>query len=202
MEFILTASPEWFPRDQDGQAQDVRGGQWVADNLRFLQRRYGEPNVVSFTLHQDEKTPHIHAVVIPITKQGRLSADTLFNPLSLKQLQTDYANAMAGHGLERGIEGSRRPHLEMKQMYGLQELATVQLAPLAQPTVAKRFVLDMPPLLGREAWKDAQEARINAEITRQVGEADRRAQEAAKVAIANVGAKEHTQGLERQLRAS
>jgi hypothetical protein len=51
MEVILTTSPEWFKRGPDGQAQDMRKSKWVADNLYFLKEKFGEKNVVSFTLH-------------------------------------------------------------------------------------------------------------------------------------------------------
>jgi hypothetical protein len=207
MEVVLTASPEWFKRDQNGQVEDVRGGQWVESNLNFLKEKFGEKNVVSFTLHQDETTPHIHAVVIPITQneKGRtcLSADRLFNPTTLSQLQTDYAAAMAEHGLERGIEGSRRQHQDMKQVYGHQARTAAELAPLVQPVAVQEFKIEtMPGLLNRDEWRLTQEAAINAEIARQVGEAHKRAQEAGNVAVAHAGSTERVGVLERQLNAS
>jgi hypothetical protein len=206
MEVVLTASPEWFKRGQDGQAEDVRGGKWVESNLNFLKEKFGEKNVVSFTLHQDETTPHIHAVVIPITQneKGRacLSADRLFNPTTLAQLQTDYAAAMAGHGLERGVEGSRRQHEDMKQVYGHQARTAAELVPLVQPVAAQAFTLPDVPLMGRDTYRIEQQAAINAEIARQVGEAHKRAQEAGNVAVANAGSRERAEVLERQLNAS
>ena len=80
MELILTGSPEGFIRGQDGRAVDYSKSKWAGDNLRFLQEKFGAKNIVSFTLHQDEKTPHIHAVLVPITEKNTLSADQLFNP--------------------------------------------------------------------------------------------------------------------------
>jgi hypothetical protein len=207
MEVVLTASPEWFKRGQDGQAEDVRGGKWVESNLDFLKEKFGEKNVVSFTLHQDETTPHIHAVIIPISQndKGRacLSADRLFNPTTLAQLQTDYAAAMAPHGLERGVEGSRRQHEDMKQVYGHQARTAAELAPLVQPVAVEAFKIEsMPGLMNRDEWRHNQEAAINAEIARQVGEAHKRAQEAANVAVAHAGSTERVGVLERQLNAS
>lgn len=213
VEVVLTASPDWFKRGEDRQAEDVRGSKWVTDNLNFLKDKYGEKNVVSFTLHQDETTPHIHAVVIPLTGEGRLSADTLFNPESLTKLQTDYAKAMAEHGLERGIEGSRRQHLDMKQMYGRQDKTAAELGPLAQPvaTVPAQAVLlgEAPAVFGRETWRELEQARINADLVRQVQEANerteqanKRAQEAVQAAIANAGGREGAEVLTRQLNVS
>jgi hypothetical protein len=207
MEVVLTASPEWFKRDQDGQAEDVREGKWVESNLNFLKEKFGEKNVVSFTLHQDETTPHIHAVVIPITQneKGRtcLSADRLFNPTTLSQLQTDYAAAMGEHGLERGIEGSRRQHQDMKQVYGHQQATAAELAPLVQPVTVQAYKIEtMPGVMGRDTWKAEQEATINAEIARQVGEANQRLQRAGNVAIAHAGSSEQAEALARQLAIS
>jgi hypothetical protein len=203
MEVILTASPEWFKRGPDGQAEDVRGGMWVDSNLNFLKEKFGKKNVVSFTLHQDESTPHIHAVVIPISadKKGRacLSADRLFNPTTLKQLQTDYAAAMAPHGLERGVAGSRRQHEDMKQIYGHQAHTAAELAPLVQPVAAQAFTLPDVPLMGRDTWRAQQEAAINAEIARQVGEANQRLEKAGNVAVAHAGGTERADVLARQL---
>lgn len=203
MEFVLTASPEWFKRGADGQAEDMRESKWVADNLHFLKEKFGEKNVVSFTLHQDEKTPHVHAVVIPITDKNRLSADTLFNPKTLVKLQTEYAAAMGEHGLERGIEGSRRQHQDMKQVYGHQQTTAVELAPLVQPVVVQAYKIEtMPGLTGRDTWRAEQEAAINAEIARQVGEANQRLERAGNVAVAHAGSSEQAETLARQLAIS
>lgn len=202
MEIVLTASPEWFQRGHDGQAQDMRGSAWVTDNLNFLKEKFGEKNVVSFTLHQDEKTPHIHAVVVPITEKNHLSADTLFNPKTLGQLQTEYADVMASHGLERGVKGSRRQHQDMKQVYGEQAKTATELAPLVQLVAAQVFTLPDVPLLGGETWKAQQEAVINAEIARQVGEANQRLEKIGNVAVAHAGAVEQSKVLTRQLGVS
>jgi hypothetical protein len=203
MEVILTASPEWFKRDTTGQAEDVRGGKWVAENLHFLKQKFGEKNVVSFTLHQDEKTPHIHAVVIPITEKNRLSADTLFNPKTLAQLQTDYAQAMNHLGLERGVAGSRQQHQDMKQLYGYQKKTVAAITPLIEPLAAQPFNLDsMPGLLNRDRWKQTQESAINAEISRQISEANHRLEKAGNVAVAHASSTERVEVLARQLAIS
>lgn len=204
MEFILTASPERFKRDETGQATgDYRNNNWVKANLEFMQRQYG-PNLVAFTLHQDEKTPHIHAVVVPITADGRLCAKELFNPKTLRQLQTDYAQAMKPFGLERGIEGSRAQHVEMKHIYGLQQTQRQEiqkeLAPIQQPNeplqVSKPEMVD---LFNLERWRQQQEAQINAEYNRRLAEVQKAAQVAQNAAVANATAKEQGKVLQQRL---
>lgn len=79
----------------------------------FFKERYGEENVLNGTVHMDEATPHMHLGIIPVTKDGRLSAKTLFTPAELKSLQTDFARLVgAKYGLERGKEGSEAKHLD------------------------------------------------------------------------------------------
>lgn len=204
MEFILTASPEAFKRDQTGQfTGDYRESDWLKANLNFMKQQYGS-NLVAFTLHQDEKTPHIHAIVVPITPDNRLCAKELFTPKTLRQLQTDYAAAMKPFGLERGIEGSRAQHVDMKHIYGLQQAQRQEiqqeLAPIQQENqplqVSKPDVLD---LLNLERWRQQQEAQINAEYNRRLAEVQKAAQIAQNAAVANATAKEQGKVLQQRL---
>lgn len=207
MEFVLTASPERFQRDENGQTiGDYRNSSWVKANLEFMKQQYG-PNLVAFTLHQDEKTPHIHAVVVPITSDKRLCAKELFTPKTLRQLQTDYAEAMKPFGLERGVEGSRAKHTEMKHIYGLQQqerkAIEAELAPIQQPqpllTIEQPSMLD---LLSLDRWKQEQEARINAEYNQKLAEIRKAAEKAQNAAIANITAKEQEKVLQQRLETS
>jgi hypothetical protein len=204
MEFILTASPERFKRNEMGQViGDYREHPWVKANLEFMQQQYGK-NLVAFTLHQDEKTPHIHAIVVPITADGRLCAKELFNPKTLRQLQTDYAQAMKPFGLERGIKGSRAQHVEMKHIYGLQQAERQEiqqeLAPIHQQQEPLQISKpDMLDLLNLERWKQQQEAQINAEYNRRLAEVQQAAQIAQNAAVANATAKEQGKVLQQRL---
>lgn len=91
---------------------------WVKDNARFVKERYGIDNVIRFSLHRDERTPHIHCVITPITKDGRLSArEIVGNKKDLQQLQDDYAEAMKKYSLHRGLKGSKAKHYEVSEYY-------------------------------------------------------------------------------------
>ena len=78
---------------------------WALDNARWVGSLFGSDNVIDCSLHLDEKTPHIHAMVIPIDERGKLNARAFVGGTRerLSSLQTDYAGAMQKHGLERGI---------------------------------------------------------------------------------------------------
>ena len=203
VEVVMTGSPEAFIRDKDGRAVDYSNSKWLEDNLTFLREKYGEKNVVSFTIHQDEKTPHVHAVVIPITPDGRLSAKDIFNREGLRQLQTDYAAKMAPHGMERGIEHSQAEHQPMRRQYAQEAKTAQQVAELARPTpAAEPFKLTDVPLLGRDQWKVEQEARIQGELARQVSKERERAGKLANLAQVNTAAAERVKTLQKQLSTS
>jgi hypothetical protein len=205
MEVILTGSPEGFIRGQDGRAVDYSKSKWAQDNLNFLKEQFGAKNVVSFTLHQDEKTPHIHAVLAPITDKNTLSADKLFNPASLRQLQTEYAQAMAPHGMERGIEHSQAKHDPMQRLYGLEAQHAQHVAELTKPSApAPAIQLTDPPAAPwkHAEWKAGEELRINAELARQAEAARAQLVEVAKLAQANTAAAEQVRVLQKQLHTS
>jgi len=202
MEVILTGSPEGFVRDKNGRAADYSKSKWAQDNLDFLKEQFGAKNIVSFTLHQDEKTPHIHAVLAPITDKNTLSADKLFNPQSLRQLQTEYAQAMGPHGFERGVEHSQAKHDPVQRLYGLEAQHAQRVAELSKPTTPiPAFQLSDPPAVPwkHNEWKAGEEARINAELARQVETARTQLAEVVKLAQANTAAAEQVRVLQKQL---
>ena len=111
---------------------------WIDANLKWLKDTFGEENLVSCVLHMDEKTPHLHATVVPIvtgervrrkregekkyeTKSGpRLSADDVMRRTKLHEYQNSYAAAMKPFGLQRGIIGSTAKHQVNSDYYRLQ----------------------------------------------------------------------------------
>lgn len=85
--------------------------QWLEANIDFVKKEFGNDNIIRFTVHLDEKTPHIHAVVVPLTEDGRLSAKEIMgNREEMSARQTRYAQQMQPFGLERGVIGSKAVH--------------------------------------------------------------------------------------------
>ena len=120
---------------------------WCNDNLNWIKETFGEENLVSAVLHMDEKTPHIHATVIPIVSgerrkakkentdsykkknqnSNRLCADDVMARNKLKHYQNTYATVMAKYGLRRGIEGSEAKHISTAEYYRNLHLQNQQL---------------------------------------------------------------------------
>lgn len=114
VEVVLTASPEFFSSITQETFKD-----WLNKNYRWAKKEFGE-NLLQFTLHRDESTPHIHLLFTPITKDGRLSMKDLYGgKVQMSELQSRYANEMATFGLKRGKEQSQAKHTTIKEFYSL-----------------------------------------------------------------------------------
>src|SRR5690606_35669005 len=91
---------------------------WIDENRKFIEKEFGKENVVRFTLHMDEKTPHIHAVTVPLTKDGRLSAKEIIgNKKEMQARQDRYASHMMQFGLQRGIRNTGIKHENATEYY-------------------------------------------------------------------------------------
>lgn len=111
---VLTGSHEGMKR----LVELGRIDNWAEANKSWLEMRYGTQNLVSLTLHMDERTPHLHAVVVPLTADGRLSAkEVVGNKHDLQRLQDDYADHMRRFNLDRGVRGSKARHTDVKEYY-------------------------------------------------------------------------------------
>ena len=105
--FILGSDKEFF----DGLTAEQQA-RFFADCTDFFSDRYGKENVVSAVVHLDESTPHLHFNLMPVT-DGRLCAKVLFDRTALRDLQTNFYEAVGKkYGLERGKEGSMAKHLD------------------------------------------------------------------------------------------
>lgn len=200
VELVLTASPDAFPRGADHRAVDLRDSAWVRDNLDFVRQRFGEKNVLGFNLHQDEITPHIHCVMVPVTPDGRLSCRDVFSPASLRQLQTDYAEAMKPHGLTRGIHYSTARHEDVRRHYGAQQMSQDALRELATPVPTAPHQIQLMPSWTTPAHHRVQEQfALNDFLFKLTTAANQKIKQLAEIATANALAHERAKVLERQL---
>ena len=166
---------------------------WIDANLKWLKETFGDDNLVSCVLHMDEKTPHLHATVVPIvtgerirrkregekkyeTKSGpRLSADDVMRRSKLHEYQNNYAKAMKPFGLQRGIVGSTAKHQANSEYYKQQmnryeeDIAKLQ-ADIEQAKEGRSTVLswfgkgDLAKAKKELANKDEQIAKLKNQI--------------------------------------
>lgn len=109
------------------------------ETARFFQAAYdyladfvGKKNVISAMVHLDEKTPHMHFMHVPVTKDGRLAANKIYDKKA--QVLTHLHDGLSTHlkqhrfKIERGGSGQGKVHLSTKefkeQREALKELTT------------------------------------------------------------------------------
>lgn len=81
---------------------------WAMDMYDVLKARFGEENILSFVVHCDERTPHVHAVVLPLM-DGRIAYKKVFcgedkyeYSRRTSELHDLFAAVNGKWGLERG----------------------------------------------------------------------------------------------------
>lgn len=183
-------------------ANDGRMNSWIDANLKWLRDTFGNENLVSCVLHMDEKTPHLHATVVPIvtgervrrkregekkyeTKSGpRLSADDVMRRTKLHEYQNSYAKTMKSFGLQRGIVGSTAKHQVNSDYYRQQVIqyeediaklqADVEKAQEGRNTILAWFGKgDLAKAKKELADKDGQIAELNKRIKELLAEKER-----------------------------
>ncbi len=122
-ELLFTATNEFF---KDMTRDDIK--EWANTCMEFVYNDLGytKEQVLHATVHLDEKTPHIHCVVVPLIKKFDKRTNTVRYTISKKQyikdkvhlseLQDKYHERLTskGYDLERGIKGSDREHIKIK----------------------------------------------------------------------------------------
>ena len=143
VEHILTVSPEFlnFHKGEKEGRPVLLGGATDRERLsgfrdralEWVDERYGKDNVVSAVLHLDEKTPHLHIVVVPVDERGKLNCRSyLGGKDKMRAMQTSFAEKMEPLGLVRGVEGSKSQHQTIQRFYGLVKELTPGLEKEAQ----------------------------------------------------------------------
>lgn len=175
VEYLVTASPGSFVGREAAQEA------YLAEALRWIEKRHGKENVIASVIHRDEKTPHLCAYVVPKDPDtGRLNCRRfLGGAKALNEMQTDFARSVGqGAGLERGIEGSRATHTKLKTYYGAlerDEPAPVQITPAdLKPKILKKGIIrdtieapeDVAARISRTAQKHYEPAILSASVAR------------------------------------
>lgn len=167
VEYVMTASPEWWKTASSDQQQAffTRSVEWLAD-------KYGADRIITATVHRDETSPHLSAFVVPLTQDGRLSAkEFIGNRTKMSQDQTSYAERVADLGLERGIEGSRAKHQRVKAHYGAIQQAGRDVPHLTPDELKPQKVKGVSlaeKLFGAVETAEGVAQRLNAKIMRSV----------------------------------
>lgn len=122
-ELLFTASPKFF---ENMTKEDIIN--WANTCMEFVYKDLGytKEQVLHSVIHLDEATPHIHCVVVPLVKKFDKRTNTerytiskkqyIKDKIHLSELQDKYHERLTskGYDLERGIKGSDRKHIKIK----------------------------------------------------------------------------------------
>lgn len=123
-ELVMTASHGFFKDMNRGQIKE-----WADTCMEFVYNDLGykKEQILHATVHLDEKTPHIHCVVVPLVKKYDKRTNTerytiskkqyIRDKIHISQLQDLYHKRLTekGYDLERGIKGSDNQHIKIKE---------------------------------------------------------------------------------------
>ena len=124
-ELLFTATNRFFKNMSN---EDLM--KWANTCMEFVYKDLGytKEQVLHATLHVDEKTPHIHCVVVPLVKKLDKRTKTerytiskkqyIKDKIHLSQLQDKYHQRLTekGFDLERGIKGSDNVNINIKEL--------------------------------------------------------------------------------------
>jgi hypothetical protein len=124
IEYLMTASPEFWKK---ATKQEKSG--YLKKCLSWLEKKHGAGCVVASWIHFDERSPHIHAVVVPLLN-GVLNAKAyLGGRETCSELQTDfYTQCGVPFGLSRGVIKSEAKHMKVADFWASMD------APEPKPT--------------------------------------------------------------------
>ncbi len=109
---LLVTSDRGFFDGLDGKEQK----RFFEESYKLFAERYGERNIAYATVHNDEKTPHMHLGVVPM-RDGKLQGKNVFNRQELQWIQDEFPKYLQkkGFDLQRGEKGSDREHLTTQE---------------------------------------------------------------------------------------
>lgn len=135
-ELLFTSDKEFF---QDMTTSEIM--KWAKTCMDFVYQDIGYEKwqVLNATIHMDEKTPHLHCVVVPLIKKYDKRSNSekwtiskkryMKDKLHLSTLQDKYHERMVSNGydLDRGIKNSDNEHIDIKQYKKITRKLNVEL---------------------------------------------------------------------------
>lgn len=161
---------------------------FFTEATNYLTEFVGKENVISAMVHMDEKTPHMHFLHVPVTKDGRLCAKDIYTKAALKKLQDELPKHLqkCGFQIERGVErqkGSAKKHLDTNEYKQQQEMLKFL------QTEAENLRQTIKNMETRIAKQEQTEAEIEERIAKQkviVAEAEEKLRVKSTLPPANI----------------
>lgn len=125
LEFVLTASPEFFKNASESKIKE-----WRKTQMEFLKKEFGS-SVLNVVEHNDETTKHIQCIILAdkkkmhryknqkgeFFKEKHCISPGDYDPQYLRGLQDRYAESNKKFGLVRGLRNSKATHRTLKEFH-------------------------------------------------------------------------------------
>lgn len=109
--YVFTTSPDATPEANAGAIREA---------LNWTTELHGKENIIMASVHNDEATPHIHILAMPM-KDGKLNARHFIGGTNhrMGELQDEFYERIEKQGLDlnRGVKGSKATHKSIKKHY-------------------------------------------------------------------------------------
>ncbi len=156
VEFVVTFSPE-VKRKKLMKSKDEN---YFLDAQRFIESKIGgKENIISASMHLDEKTEHLHVIAIPKDHEKKCLNFNKYlggGPAVFQALQDDFYETVGKkYELDRGLRNTKVKHKSIRQFYGELEEKKNELI---RDELAKRKAIEEETT--REI-EEAQKIRIN-----------------------------------------
>lgn len=162
LEVVMSATPKWFEQATPEDRQE-----WLDQSLAWATDLFGAENILSAHLHDDEGSPHLHVLAVPLKQKprrkagrprkgrkaqerktslawGLSAADFIGSPEKLVDLQTGYAAQISKLGIRRGrarrVSGAQHVSASAYRAQAADELSSakeIRIEALSELTMAK-----------------------------------------------------------------
>jgi len=174
---VVQANKEFFkkigPKEQE---------RFFQESYKILAEKYGKENIITATVHLDEKAPHLHFKFVPITADHKLRGGEMTNKPHLEELHTIVAERLKERGfdIQRGEpEIEKREHLTPQQFKMQEASRMVQELSKIEADIEIRSA----SLQGQEEALKAKEGDLTArhqQLEKETAELQQRLKEVAK----------------------
>lgn len=180
IEIVMSASPAWFAKATPDELDD-----WTTRSMGYARQVFGAENIIQAVRHDDEKTPHIHVIGIPLERKERaragrprkgregakrtatvswgLNAGAIIGtPEQMRQHQTDYAAVVADLGIRRG-RPKRETRAQHKPASVFRYEAAQDRAEAAKVLAAARVIEADTTRRDKQSQRTARDAQAGAD---------------------------------------
>jgi len=179
IEFVMGASPDFFNKNYDTHG-------YLSKCMDFIADRYGWNNMLSWHMHFDESTPHVHVLIVPIkektvkwknqrgegvrTEKRLCARDITGHPDKLRQMHDDFYKVIRPMGVIAGAEFEPRISAEdqtkeysRKTDYRMAEIKRIAQQARLEVDAAKRLELQEQILKQKEELDKVMQKKNEAE---------------------------------------